>query len=313
MSCAEITGTASLPFLSSLQTRSLDGLQDGRIAYTLLLRDDGTVLTDATLWRLGKNRYWLFAGRRSDFEHISRCARQFDVAVIEIAQQRAVMAIQGAASRRIVERCFAPQQLAALPYYGFQRVDFAGDECWLARIGYSGETGYELVIADAAAPALWEALLAAGVDCGLRECGFDATDSLRIEAGHILFARELRLPVTPSALGLARLVDFYRPHFRGERALRTQRWQPPQCRLVGLLPAADCAGETDFRGKIKPGTAIMTSVCWSPLFERPVGLGFVANDDARPGATVTLGSGIRARVARLPFYDPARQLPRRAQ
>lgn len=313
MSCAQITGAGSVPFLNSLQTRSPGALPDGRIAYTLLLRDDGTVLSDATLWRLTHDCYWLFVGRRSDFGHISRCARQFDVGVIELAGQHAVMAIQGAASWRIIERCFAPRQLPALPYYGFQRIEFAGNACWLARIGYSGESGYELVIADTAAPALWQGLLAAGGDCGLLECGFAATDALRIEAGHILFTRELAAPVMPAELGLARLVDFYQPSFRGEPAVRAQRWQSPQRRLCGLLPAADYTGNAELPAQIRPGTAIMTSACRSPLFGRQIGLGFVNNEDAHPGAVVTLGDGTRARVARLPFYDPARCLPRRAR
>ena len=147
----------------------------------------------------------------------------------------------------------------------------------------------------------------------LRECGFDAADSLRIEAGHILFTRELATPVTPFELGLARLVDFYRSAFRGGPALRAQRWQPRLRRLVGLLPAAHCAGDPRLPAQIRRGTAVMTSTCWSPLLERRIGLGFVNNDDAYPGATVMLAGGTRARVARLPFYDPAKSLPRRMQ
>ena len=97
-----------------------------------------------------------------------------------------------------------------MPYFGFQRAPFGDAEGWIARLGYSGETGYELVIASDAASALWQTLLAHGADDGLAECGFDAIDSLRIEAGHILFTRELASPVTPFELGLARFVDFDR-------------------------------------------------------------------------------------------------------
>ena len=201
MGCAEIAGAASLPFLNSLQSRALDGLRPGRIAYTLLLRDDGTVLNDATVWRLAGDRYWLFIGRRGDLEHIASYAGNFDVTVRDASRQHAVIALQGAASRSIIERCFAGKHLVPLSYYGFAELDFAGSECRLARIGYSGETGYELVIADAAAPALWQALLAAGANAGLLECGFDAVDSLRIEAGHILFTRELAYRSRRSSLG----------------------------------------------------------------------------------------------------------------
>jgi aminomethyltransferase len=312
MSCAEITGEASMAFLNSLQTRRLNGLQTGRIAYALLLRDDGSVLNDATVWRLACDRCWLFSGRRSDFEHVARCAEGVDVGVTNVSQQLAVIAIQGAASRRVIERCFAGQHRTALPYYGFQRLEFAGSDCWLARIGYSGETGYEIVIADGAAPALWQALLAAGADIGLTECGFDAIDTLRIEAGHILFTCELAARVTPFELGLARLVDFYREPFRGARALLPQRWRQPSRRLVGLLPASDVAADRELPGRIAPGCAVMTSACRSPLYERCLGMGFVNAEDVYTGTTVKLRNGIHALVARLPFYDPARCLPRRA-
>jgi len=66
MYCVEITGTGSGDFLAALQTRAVDTLPSGRIAYTLLLRDDGSVLIDATVWRLERDRYWLFTGRRGD-------------------------------------------------------------------------------------------------------------------------------------------------------------------------------------------------------------------------------------------------------
>jgi aminomethyltransferase len=311
MGCAEIAGAACLSFLNSIQSRALDELRPGRIAYTLLLRDDGTVLNDATVWHLAGDRYWLFIGRRGDLEPVARSAENFDVTLRDLSRQHAVIALQGAASRSILERCFDRKHLAPLYYYGFTALDFAGSECRLARIGYSGETGYELVIADAAAPALWQALLAAGANSGLLECGFDAIDSLRIEAGHILFARELALPVTPLELGLARFVDFYRTPLRGARALQAQRWRGPRRRLVGLLPAADAASDQDLPECIASGAAVMTSACWSPLYARCLGMGFVAAADAYPGTRVSLSCGMRAQVARLPFYDPGRSLPRR--
>ena len=188
---------------------------------------------------------------------------------------------------------------------------FGNAECWIARLGYSGEAGYEIVIADTAAAALWESLLEAGRDAGLVECGFDTIDSLRIEAGHILFTRELASPMTPFELGFARLVDLDRREFYGAAALRRCRRQEPPRRLVGLLPAQDAEAELGVPRRLEAGSAIMTSACWSPLLGKRIGMGFVAAGDAAPGTLVRLASGARARVARLPYYDPAKVLPRR--
>jgi aminomethyltransferase len=169
-----------------------------------------------------------------------------------------------------------------------------------------------MVIADAVAPALWSALVEAGKDYGLREGGFAAIDSLRIEAGHLLFTRELAAPVAPAELGLMRFIDFYRQEFCGATAVRAHRWHLPARRLVGLLPlhGARFAPQTDTPRT--RGNATLTSKAWSPLMERELGLGFVASGDAYPGTIVKLDNGEAATVARLPFYDPARRLPRRA-
>jgi glycine cleavage system aminomethyltransferase T len=79
-----------------------------------------------------------------------------------------------------------------------------------------------------------------------------------------------------------------------------------------LLPAQGAEADLNLPERLEGGSAVMTSVRWSPLLERRLGIGFVA-PDAYPGTTVRLNGGGRARVARLPFYDPARLLPRRAR
>jgi aminomethyltransferase len=224
------------------------------------------------------------------------------------------MAVQGSAAWTVIGRCFKQQLLPGLPYYGIGQFDFSGAPCWIARLGYSGESGGELVVADAAAPALWQALLAAGADAGMIECGFDAADALRIEAGHILFARELASRVFPGELGFTRFVDFDRAPFHGMRALQSRRRQPPWRRLTGLLPRHESwpSGQA-LPDRIVCGNAVLTSACWSPIYARQIGIGFVNADDACPGTTVKLTSGVTARTARLPFYDPAKRLARNAR
>jgi glycine cleavage system T protein (aminomethyltransferase) len=312
MGCADIWGPDALACVNALQTRRLDPLRPGRIAYTLLLREFGSVLNDATVWCLGKHHFWVFTGRRADCRFIGQFSTVFNVEISDLGPTQAVIAIQGDISRRTIERCFPEIDLASLPYFGFVRAMYGDAECWIARLGYSGETGYELVIADAAAAALWQELLGAGRDAGLIECGFDAVDSLRIEAGHILFTRELATPMTPFELGFSRLVDSDRRAFYGAQALHAYRRREPTRRMVGLLPAQDAESEVGVPGHLDEGTAVMTSACWSPLLERHLGMGFVSSRDAELGTVVRLGSGARARVARLPYYDPAKVLPKRS-
>lgn len=320
MGCAEIAGVEACDYLDYLQTRNLAGLKPGRIAYTLLLHEDGSVLSDATVWNLGEGRYALFVGRREELAHIARLATGYSATVVDRSNDHAVLALQGPAAGRILQECLAPDALPPVAYYGFASIALGRGHGWLARIGYSGEFGYELVVPRDAARALWERLVAAGTPFGLAECGFEATDSLRIEAGHLLFSRELALPAYPAELGLTRLTEVYRGQFHGSGGLLAARRTSPRFCLVGLLPAARSATGlgtlqhiADIRGyPIGAGTGLLTSAAYSPAFSRILGLGYVSPADRYPGTRVTLAGGIPAWVARRPFYDPAKVLPRRA-
>lgn len=277
--------------LQALQSRNLARLAPGRIAYTLLLNDDGSVFNDATVWRHDDGRWWLFSGRRSDAGWIaSRATPRVR------SGEHAVLALQGPASGAILARLLGERVVLALHYFDFAPFLLAAHRGYVGRIGYSGELGYEIVIAAGEGAALRHALLEAGRGCGLRECSFAAADSLRIESGYVLFDREITGCERPGELGLARLVERPRP------------WPTDaERRLVGL-EIEPLAAPTRPRPWLP--LARVTSECDSPTFGRRLALGFVAGGDAGPGSLVGLDDGRLARVSRLPFYDPLRRLPR---
>jgi glycine cleavage system aminomethyltransferase T len=274
--------------LQALQSRNLARLAPGRIAYTLLLNDDGCVFNDATVWRMDDGRWWLFSGRRGDAGWVAARA-----APRVRSGEHAVLALQGPASGAILARLLGEERVRALRYFGFAPYGAAGTG-YVGRIGYSGELGYEIVVPARDESATRTALLEAGKGLGLRECSFEAANSLRIESGYLLFDREITGRETPAQLGLARLVE--RPRPRTAAAAR---------RLVGLEIGAQPVGPRPWLP-----AASATSECESPVFGRVLGLGFVEADAASPGTPVQLQDGRLARVARLPFYDPTRTRPR---
>src|SRR2546426_12812668 len=256
-----------------LQTRDLDALRPGQIAYTLLLKDDGSVLIDATVWRLDAERFWLFTGRRSAFGGRDRSG------------EYAILALQGPASGRILAHLIGAEPVQALKYFHFLQID----NLTAARLGFSGELGYELMVPAAEASALREKLLNFG---GLRECSWAAADSLRIESGYVLFDREIDGRANPRGLGLDPLVRDRKGMFGMSRKLGGLG-------ILGREAAADLP------------VARVTSECDSPTLGKRIALGFVA-PDARPGNLVRLDDGRFARVAKLPFYDRDKRLPRAA-
>lgn len=312
MACFDIAGPDATRCLEGVQTRRLHALAPGEISYTLLCRSDGSVLNDATVWCRARGHYTLFTGRRSDRAHLAGCAHGLDVEVRDLSEARAAVAVQGPRALQVLQAALPGHAWETLGYFRFRTVDFGGVSCDIARLGYTGEPGFEAVTDASAGPALWQRLARAGASLGLAECGFEAANALRIEAGFILFSRELVQHVTPCELGLGRLVVTSAAGFVGARALARLRWRSPARRLVGLLlDPADDAPATALRDEAPlPGGAVLTSACRSPWLGRWIGLGFVTPEDANPGTRVGTGDR-RATVARLPFYDPMKLRPRR--
>lgn len=263
-----------LALLQSLQTRDLDTLAPGQVVYTLLLKEDGAVLIDATVWRLDDARYWLFTGKRSAFGGRDRSG------------EYAVLALQGPASGRILARLIGSDAVRGLKYFNF----LEKQDLIVARLGFSGELGYELLVPAAEAPALREKLLDAGRADGLRACAWAAADSLRIESGYVLFDRELDGRANPRELGFERLAP--------GRQFEAQR------KLVGLEMLDAQAPATLPAAKI-------TSECFSPTLGRSIALGY-ADPRVGAGSAVRLADGCTGRVVTLPFYDPERRRPRAA-
>jgi glycine cleavage system aminomethyltransferase T len=257
--------------LQQLQTRRLADLENGQVAYTLLLKDDGAVLIDATVWRLDHERFWLFAGRRASYGGRDRSG------------EYAILAVQGPASGRILARLVGTEAVLALKYFHF--VEKQG--LVVARLGYSGELGYELLVPPGNAARLRQRILEEGEGEAVCECGWAAADSLRIEAGYVLFDREVDGRANPRELGL-------------ERLLSTPRNFPLRRRRVGL-EIMDRPAQPDLP------VAHVTSECLSPSLGRRIALGFAA---AGTTGEVRLADGRLARVAPLPFYDPDKARPR---
>jgi len=316
MASVDIAGPDALPFVERVQVRRVRRMEPGRICYTLLCRDDGTVLNDATVWCRAGGRYTLFTGRRSDAAHLGRSAGSFDVSLEDRSLGRAVCAVQGPLALRALEAAFPGHDWKTLPYFGFRTVDLEGAPCDIGRLGYTGEAGFEAIVEAAAGARLWQRLASAGAPLGIAECGLEAADILRIEAGFILFARELAHRVTPFELRMGWMVSGPGATFAGARALEPMRWRTPRRCLAGV--AIEGAGTAIAAGAgpdavppTRPGMAFLTSAATSPLFARRIGLAFVDAEDRHPGTLVRLQTGERARVARLPFYDLAKVRPRR--
>jgi aminomethyltransferase len=320
MSCIEVAGPGVVDWLNRLQPRDAGGMAVGRILYTLLSRVDGSVAIDATLWRLDHACYWIMTGERSDAHHLGVAAQAAGLPCTDHSDAQAVLAVQGPRSGMVLSALADAPIPGHLPYFSFCRARFDGIDCLLGRLGYTGEFGYELVLPAEHAQGMWQRLMVAGRRHGLHECGLASMDSLRIEAGLMLFRNELSYRVTPGMLNLpARWFGPARLPWVVASDLRRLDSATDAPRLIGLrplrgeLPPADLpAGCPEEWLRMAPGEAVLTSRGKGVSVPGALGLGYAAHCTARPGDTLRLrGSAVPVQVQRLPFYDPMKRRPRR--
>ncbi|MDQ1121748.1 aminomethyltransferase family protein [Microbacterium trichothecenolyticum] len=228
--------------------------------------------------------------------------------VEDVTDDYALIALQGPRARGILSSTpgveVSGTPLDALGYYAWTDGTFDGAPLFVARTGYTGEDGYELLIPLAQAGALWDAVLAAGASDGLVPCGLAARDTLRLEAGMPLYGHELSRDIVPAQAGLGRAVAVDKEEFVGKNGVSTAPSDAPV--LVGLVSEGRRAGRAGYA--VLHGDDVVgeiTSGALSPTLGHPVAMAFVAPAASDLGTDLTIdvrGTRIPATVTALPFY-----------
>jgi aminomethyltransferase len=283
-----VAGTHSGAFLDYALAGHASAIAPGRAKYSLLLAEDGGILDDLVVYRLDHEHFWVVANAANHDVVAAALAERkagFDVAVTDETDTCALIAIQGPTSAGIVASLGLPTDVK---YYGIAEATYWETPVLVARTGYTGEDGFELYLDAAAAPALWNDLVAAGAV----PCGLAARDTLRLEAGMPLYGHELTRTTRPVEAGLGRISDLATP---GARV------------LVGLAAEGKRAGRAGYP-VLRDGVVVgeVTSGALSPTLGIPIAMAYVDPDAAAIGTELALdvrGTAIPARVVSLPFYS----------
>ena len=310
----EIQGRDALALVQKVIVNDASRMPVGRVLYTTMCLPTGAILSDVTIYRLGEDRYWCMtawgsnqAGQRPEYEWLLEQAHGLDVCVTDVSSGVALLAVQGPMARAIVSQ-LGPADLGALRYMWFTETSLAGAPPRLiSRTGYTGEPGYELIVAAEYGYDLWDALETVGQPFGMCHAGLDTAFSLRMEKGYI--ARfDFMDGVTPLEAGMGWTVKFDKGEFVGRDALAKQQAEGVRRKLVSVamgdetLPAGGCPILHDGAvvGKI-------TSSAYGYSVGCPLALALVSVDLARPDLPVDVEVDGRlhpARIVQRPFFDP---------
>jgi aminomethyltransferase len=309
-----VTGPGAADALDYALTGNLGALAPGRARYTVICADDGGVLDDLVVYRLGAEEFLVVANAanaQAVFALLSDRAAKMDAVVTDRGDDYALIAIQGPRSAAILAP-LTDADTDQVKYYASYPATVAGARVLLARTGYTGEDGFEIFAPPGDAPAIWAALSTAGAPHGLVPAGLAARDTLRLEAGMALYGNELGPDVTPYDAGLDRLVRLDKAgDFVGRAALAARAQAGPQRRLVGLVGESRRVPRHGY-GVLWDGAlaGAVTSGAPSPTLGVPIAMAYVSPavaDAAADGSAGRLTVDIRgraepARLVPLPFY-----------
>ncbi|MFF9906850.1 glycine cleavage system aminomethyltransferase GcvT [Streptomyces olivaceus] len=313
-----VTGPQAAELLNFALVGNIGSVKPGRARYTMICREDGGILDDLIVYRLGDTEagspHYMVVANASNaqvvLDALTARAAGFDAEVRDDRDAYALLAVQGPEASGILKG-LTDADLDGLKYYAGLPGTVAGVPALIARTGYTGEDGFELFVQPAHAVELWEALTRAGEGVGLVPCGLSCRDTLRLEAGMPLYGHELSTALTPFDAGLGRVVKFEKEgDFVGRAALAeaaSQAEQSPPRVLVGLVAEGRRVPRAGYQ--VVSGGAVVgevTSGAPSPTLGRPVAMAYVDPAHAAPG-TAAVGVDIRGshepyEVVALPFY-----------
>jgi aminomethyltransferase len=312
MRVVDLAGPRTRDFLRRLLANDVGRLTaPGKALYSCMLNARGGVIDDLIAYHLAPDRFRLVvnAGTASkDLEWLRREAPAFDVAVRERGDL-AMIAVQGPNARNRAAALLPERDRDAalgLDVFFGRALGVPGGELFVARTGYTGEDGFEIMLPAALAPQLWDQLLAAGV----QPCGLGARDTLRLEAGMNLYGNDMDETTTPLESGLAWTVAFDGSReFIGRPALEAQRAAGLARKLTGLLLEAKGvlrAHQTIHAGSA--GAGEVTSGTYSPTLERSIALARLPVASPPHVQVDIRGKLLAARLVKPPFVRHGRSL-----
>jgi aminomethyltransferase len=334
-----VTGPDAPRLVDRLITRDVSKMQVGQVFYTPWCDEYGKVIDDGTVARLGETTFRWTAADPS-LRWFRQNAAGLNVAVEDISEQLAALALQGPTSARLL-RAVSTAEIDRLKYFRITSATIEGVPVEISRTGYTGDLGYEIWISASQAIRVWDALMEGGRPFDIKAAGMLALDVARVEAGLLLididfFSSKKAVlesqKYSPFEMGLGRLVSLDKGRFIGQQALRREQARGHARQVVGLevdwpavegiydrIGLAPAVGSTASRVAVpvyRDGRQVgkATTTTWSPVLKKMIALATIDRPHFFTGAKLEMEltvEAVRYRVAATvvqpPFFNPARK------
>lgn len=302
-----IKGNKALDLIQLVTTNDASKLVDKRVQYSCMTNNNGGIVDDLLVYRWSETEYYLVVNA-SNIEKDWNWIKQhntFGAEMQNISDEMSLLAVQGPKAIHTLQK-LTNIPLDKIPYYHFDKGTMAGiSDVIISNTGYTGAGGFEIYVWNKDAEKMWDAIIEAGKEFGIKPCGLGARDTLRLEMGFCLYGNDINDTTTPIEAGLSWITKFTKD-FIAKDILLQQKEKGVSKKLVGFemiergiprqhYPIVDANGNTI--GEVTSGTQ-------SPSLNKAIGMGYVKTEFSKPDTEIFIlirEKPIKAKVVTLPF------------
>lgn len=303
-----ISGENALELIQKISSNDASKLVDGKAQYSCMPNEDGGIVDDLIIYRIDSEKYLLVVNASNiekDWNWIAH-HNTMDATMRDMSDEMSLLAIQGPKASEAMQS-LTDIDLANMKFYTFEVGTFADvDKVIVSATGYTGSGGFEIYFRNEDAEKIWDAVMEAGKDYGIKPIGLAARDTLRLEMGYCLYGNDIDDTTSPIEAGLGWITKFTKDFINSEE-LKAQKENGPKRKLVAF--------ELDERGIPRQGydivdengkkIGVVTSGTMSPSMEKGIGLGYVPTEIAGAGKKISIQirkKAVTATQVKLPFY-----------
>ncbi|MFI0428909.1 glycine cleavage system aminomethyltransferase GcvT [Mariniflexile sp. HMF6888] len=303
-----IEGEHALALIQKVSSNDASKLSIGKAQYSCMPNETGGIVDDLIIYQIKEQTYLLVVNASNiekDWDWI-QSQNSMGATMRDLSDDYSLLAIQGPKAVEAMQS-LTSHDLSAINFYNFIVGDFAGIEhVIISATGYTGSGGFEIYCKNSEVKQIWDKVLDAGKDFGIKPIGLAARDTLRLEMGYCLYGNDINDSTSPIEAGLGWITKFTKD-FTNSEALKKEKEQGPERKLVAFeldergIPRHDYDIVDSDGNKI----GLVTSGTMSPCLGKGIGLGYVPTGFSQIGSKIYIQirkNAIPATVVKLPFY-----------
>ncbi len=304
-----VEGPKALDLIQWVSSNDASVLHDGKVQYTCFPNDKGGIVDDFLIYRFNEEKYLLVVNASNiekDFNWLTKQNANIGAKLTNASDEISQLAVQGPLALKAMQK-LTKENVEEMPFFTFREISFAGaDNVIFSITGYTGSDGCEVYVRNEDALKVYEAVLEAGKEYGIKPIGLAARDTLRLEAGLCLYGNDIDDTTSPIEAGLGWVTKFTKD-FVNRDNLQKQKEEGVSRRLVGFELLEKGISRKGYQIVDEDGQPIgkVTSGTMSPTLNKPIGMGYVNKPHTKAGTIIYIqirGKAYKAQVVKIPFY-----------